>query len=193
MKPAVIPKKFGINQLEDFFREKFESRYIDLFDTFDEDTIITTEMVDDMILVPAGAELKTIEMVVNSYNRAFLSYLHSLGTLTGTSTEAEIKEVISESDFEDYVRSVYDDPTSYNRINQSSGIRDGVHYIINAESVESDLARIAELEDDTNLSSVLNGYTVLYNNLYREYYTQHTHSMVEELYAQDIQKYGYTF
>jgi hypothetical protein len=132
-------------------------------------------------------------MVVNSYNRAFLSYLHSLDTLTGTSTEAEIKEVISESDFEDYVRSVYDDPTSYNRINQSSGIRDGVHYIINAESVESDLARIAELEDDTNLSSVLNGYTVLYNNLYREYYTQHTHSMVEELYAQDIQKYGYTF
>ena len=193
MKPAVVPKRFGINKLESFLQQKLNERYIDLFDTFDEDTIVTTEMVNAEFTLPTDHELKTVELIVNPYNRAFLAYLNSLGTVNGNSTEQQIRDVATESDFEDYIRSVYEDPSDYNRINQSSGIRNDVNYILHAESYAADLAKIPDLSTSQDLSDALNGYDVIYNNLYREYYTQNTHTIVGEMYAQDIEKYGYTF
>ena len=186
--PSVVPDSLGFNTLTSYLKNNVEN-YIDLTSNFEEPTVLSTSMVRAV----APDDVKIVDLITNSYNRAFLYYLDYV-LPNRQLTKDLVQSVATPAGFKDFVKSAFAFSEDYKvkRTNHCTEIRAGVDYLISAESYASDLQNIPELASVSTVSA-LEEHQWLYGTMYRDYYDEEVKQIVSEVYAGDIDAYGYVF
>lgn len=192
IKQSTVQKRFGVELLEQYLKKELGEFFAELPSELEDTAGVMSD--DDLSTLHEQAgngSVKLIDLTVNSYNRVFIYYLSTIDGLYANSSEQEVRQLATKKGFEDFM-SAFSSTDNGKKINRSSGIRSKVDFVINAEVYATDLKKIPELANK-DTQSALKDCVWLYNNMYRDYHTDETKAIVEQIYAQDIQTYGYTF
>ena len=186
MKLSLVPAQMGATKLESFIKSHLGIAYNDLSSHFGTNDLVTSKMVSDL----NQDGLKTVDVIMNPFNRIFVEYLTNV--FMSAPTVGEINDCVSPPAFQDYVKALYGDDSSTRKKMNHCEVRPAVDYLIRVENYEQDLKKIPELAT-ANTKGILSDMEFLYNNMYRAYYDDESKALITSVFNSDFTKYGYAF
>ena len=174
-----IPYNHGLNSIKiyNWFKQNSTRRYKFIFDKECSDNFFDLKKVHDYY-----PSIRTIVIVVNPWDRVFQSFLHNLKT-----TKMKINFEKFVSDIENIDPSVLKNQLDY------------VQYVNNDHIVSADCIIRYEMfeEDFKQVQHCLNTSDSLTierpSTIYKKMYSEASKNKVAELFARDIEHFGYKF